>query len=135
MSDSGTLIVRVYTSQAQIPLQGATVVVASPCQVEAGKFNLISVQITDSSGQIKPITIETPAAGESTGPDGAPQGSEPFAQCCIWAEHPGFVMLQIEGVQIFPGVETMQDIELVPLATGQSSLQERNSRCISAQDL
>ena len=135
MPDIGSLVVRVYTSQAQIPLEGATVVVASPCPQQKGKFNLFSVQMTDSSGQIRPVILETPGPEESTSPNGASLGEEPFAQCCVWAEHPGFAMLQMEGVQVFPGVETLQEMELMPLAQGQSSLQERSSRDISAQDL
>ena len=44
-------------------------------------------------------------------------------------------MLQIENVQIFPGVETMQDMELIPLPQGLCSLQQRDERDIPAQDL
>ena len=49
----GTLAVRVYTSQAQIPVEGATVVVTAPGT--NGKRKLLSVQATDSSGEIRPI--------------------------------------------------------------------------------
>lgn len=128
----GTLMVRVYTSQAQIPIEGATVVVTG--QDAAGRQTLISVQSTDSSGEIKPIRIETPEPGESTHPNGL-HGGVPFTLCTVWAEHPGFAMLQMEGVQIFPGVETIQNIELIPLAEGQTSLQQRDVRDISAQNL
>lgn len=128
----GTLMVRVYTSQAQIPIEGATVVVTG--QDAAGRQTLISVQSTDSSGEIKPIRIETPEPGESTQPNGL-HGGVPFTLCTVWAEHPGFAMLQMEGVQIFPGVETIQNIELIPLAEGQTSLQQRDVRDISAQNL
>ena len=44
-------------------------------------------------------------------------------------------MRQVDGVQIFPGVETTQDMELIPLAEGQSSLQVRDQREITAQSL
>ena len=47
MQATGTLSVRVYTSQAQIPLEGATVVVAAPGK--EGKWKLLSIQNTDSS--------------------------------------------------------------------------------------
>ena len=55
--------------------------------------------------------------------------------CSVWAEHPGYAMLQVDGVQIFPGVETVQNMELTPLERGQSSLQQRTVRDIPAQDL
>ena len=133
MQATGTLSVRVYTSQAQIPLEGATVVVAAPG--EEGKWKLLSIQNTDSSGQICPIQIDAPALGESTSPGGLPGDGAPFALCNVWAEQPGYAMLQMENVQIFPGVETVQDMELIPLPQGLCSLQQRNAWDISAQTL
>ncbi len=132
MVSEGTLTVRVYTSRAQIPVQGATVVVTR--KGKAGKRELISVQATDSSGLVRTIRIPTPPAGESTSPEGA-NGTNPFALCAVWAEHPGFAMLQVDGVQIFSGVETMQDMELIPLGEGETSLGELDERTIPAQDL
>ncbi len=132
MISEGTLTVRVYTSQAQIPIPGATVVVTQAGK--QGKRELISVQATDTSGLARSIRIPTPPAGESTSPEGA-NGTPPFAVCTVWAEHPGFAMLEVEGVQIFPGVETMQDMELAPLGEGQDSLGEWSVRDVPAQDL
>ncbi len=133
MQATGTLSVRVYTSQAQIPLEGATVVVAAPGK--EGKWKLLSIQNTDSSGKIKTITLDTPALGESTSPGGLPGDGAPFALCSLWAEQPGYAMLQVENVQVFPGVETVQDMELIPLPQGMCSLQQRDERDISAQSL
>lgn len=133
MQATGTLSVRVYTSQAQIPLEGATVVVAAPGA--EGRYQLLSLQNTDSSGLIRPVTINAPALGESTSPGGLPGDGAPFALCDVWAEQPGYVMLQMEDVQIFPGVETVQNMELIPLPQGQCSLQQRDVWDIPAQNL
>ena len=129
---AGKLTVRVYTSQAQIPIAGATVVVTAPGT--GGKRKLLSVQATDRSGEIRPIQISTPVAAESTSPH-LPGGEAPFAVCNVWAEHPGYTMLEAEGVQIFPGVETVQNMELIPLPRGQSSLQHLDVREIPPQSL
>ena len=99
---------------------------------ENGKYQLLSVQATDQSGQVKPITIPTPALGESTHPGSS---SPPYAVCDVWAEHPGFAMLLVEGVQIFQGVETLQAMELEPLNEGESSLIQNNVREITGQSL
>ena len=133
MQATGTLSVRVYTSQAQIPLEGATVVVAAPG--EEDRLKLLSIQSTNSSGMIHPVTIDAPALGESTSPDGLPGDGAAFALCDVWAEQPGYAMLQVENVQIFPGVETVQDMELVPLPDGLCSLQQRDVWDIPAQNL
>ena len=133
MQATGTLSVRVYTSQAQIPLEGATVVVAAPG--EGGKWQLLSLQNTNSSGEIRPVRIDAPALGESTSPNGLPGNGVPFSLCSVWAEQPGYAMLQMENVQIFPGVETVQNMELIPLPQGQCSLQQRDVWDIPAQSL
>ena len=133
MQATGTLSVRVYTSQAQIPLERATVVVAAPG--EGGKLKLLSLQYTDSSGKIRPVKIDAPDLGESTSPGGLPGDGAPFALCDVWAEQPGYAMLQVDGVQIFPGVETVQNMELIPLPQGLCSLQQRDERDIPAQTL
>lgn len=132
MEPMGSLAVRVYTSQAQIPVEGATVVVTAPGV--GGKMKLLSVQDTDVNGMVQTIQISAPALGESTLPhaQGAPA---PFSVCDVWAEHPGYAVLQVEGVQIFPGVETLQHMELIPLGEGQDSLQHRDVREITAQNL
>lgn len=126
----GKLVVRVYTSQAELPVEDATVVVTQ--KSPDGKYKLLSVQATDSSGTTQPIAIPTPLLGESTHP-----GAQvpPFAVCDVWAEHPGYAMMLVEGVQIFDGVETLQDIELEPLTEGQSSLLQNSIRDIPGQDL
>ena len=111
MEGTGTLTVRVITSRAQLPVEGATVVV------------------TQST---KPVTISTPALGESTHPGSS---VPPYAVCDVWAEHPGYAMLLVEGVQIFQGVETLQSMELEPLNEGQSSLIQNNIREIPGQTL
>ena len=133
MQATGTLSVRVYTSQAQIPLEGATVVVAAPGT--EGRWKLLSVQCTDSSGKIKNVSIDTPALGESTSPGCLPGEGAPCARGSVWAEQPGYAMLQVENVQVFPDVETVQDMELIPLPQGLCSLQQRDQRDIPAQSL
>lgn len=133
MRSTGTLTVRVYTSQAQIPLEGATVVVTTPG--EEGKMKLLSIQVTNSSGKIRAIQIDTPELGESTSPGGMPGDGAPYALCDVWAEHPGYMLLRMENVQIFPGVETVQEMELLPLFQSQCSLQQRTAWDIPSQNL
>ena len=133
MQATGTLSVRVYTSQAQIPLEGATVGVAAPG--EEGKWKLLSIQCTDSSGKINTIQIDTPVPAESTSPNGLPGDGAPCALCSVWAEQPGYAMLQVENVQVFPDVETVQNMELIPLPQGLCSLQQRDERDIPVQNL
>ena len=78
MASNGTILTRVYISNAQIPIPGATV--AFTQKLPDGRYTLLA-----------------------------------FASVDIWVEEPGFEMLRIEDVQVFPDRATIQDLELIPL--------------------
>ncbi len=130
MDGIGRLDVRVYTSRAQIPVEGATVAVTSAG--ENGKRKLWSIQSTNRSGEIKTVEIKAPAASLSMQPG---EVRQPYTLCDVWAEHPGFASLVVEGVQVFAGIDTFQGMELSPLAEGTSSLTTTDVREISRQNL
>ena len=48
MAEQGTVVVRAYTSRAQIPVTGATVAVTHPSA--GGKHLLVALRVTDESG-------------------------------------------------------------------------------------
>ncbi|MBQ3556433.1 MAG: spore cortex-lytic protein [Oscillospiraceae bacterium] len=130
MAQSGTLHVRVYASQAEIPVVGAAVIVAS--RGRDGKYQMISLQETDESGNIKPVRVDAPPAGESTSPE---QTKQPFAVVDVWVEHPGYEVMWLEDVQIFAGQQTVQQVELNPLVAGESWTERTDVRPIPPQEL
>ena len=130
MTRSGSLVVQVYVSRAQIPVAGATVVITQ--HAGNGKQKVLSLQETDRNGNIRPVTIPTPPIQESVQPNGS---ETPFTACSIWVEHPLYEVLLIEGIQIFPGVESIQMVELNPLIQGESWTERSNVRAIPRQDL
>lgn len=132
MDTIGWLDVRVYTSQAQLPVPGATVAVTQ--KGRSGRYRLLSLQVTNSSGNIKTVAVETPASIESTEPEDN-DAIPAFATCEVWAEYPGFVRLMVEGVQIFPGVTTFQGMELSPAPAGESGLDETEIQNTPDQNL
>ena len=109
MESSGTLITRVYTSRAQIPVQGATVAVTQ--KSVNGRHHLLAIRISDSSGKTTPIQISSPGPGEGQ----SPGGPTPFSLVGLWAAAPGYEVLTVEDIQVFPGTETIQTLELIPL--------------------
>ena len=113
----GTLQIRVYTSRAQLPIEDATVVVTqiSP----TGKYHLLSVQITDREGRVQPLHHPCrPPLGEHR----SHPGHGPLLRLPGLAEHPGYTALRVDGVQIFSGEETDQDMELIPWPRGSTVL-------------
>ena len=109
MPQTGSLIVRVFTSQAQLPISGATVIISS--RAEDNRHKVFSIQTTDSSGSTKAFQLEAPDISLSE----SPGGSAPFSDYSLVVEHPEYFLATFEQLQVFPGVETVQNVPLIPL--------------------
>ena len=95
MATSGTLVTRVFTGRGELPIAGATISIVR--RDAGGQMDLLSVQISDPSGDASPGTVS------------------PFAVVDVWVDRQGFELLVVEDVQIFPGVTSVQDLPLVPM--------------------
>lgn len=118
MPQTGSLIVRVFTSQAQLPISGATVIISS--RAADGRHKVFSIQTTDSSGATKEFHLEAPDLALSE----TPNSGVPFSDYSLVVEHPEYYLATFEKIQVFPGVETVQNVPLTPLpqpSTGQDS--------------
>ena len=111
MASQGSVIARVYTSDAYLPLRN--VPVAFTQTNEAGKETLLAVRFTNSSGLTDPVTLETPDASDSLSPGYSPR---PYATVNIRASFPGYNSIDAMDVQVFPNVETIQGIQLRPVS-------------------
>lgn len=89
MAEQGTVVVRAYTSRAQIPVTGATVAVTHPSA--GGKHLLVALRVTDESGHTQPVTL--PRLLPQRVSIRAPQRPIPYAtsgwsilifRCCMW---------------------------------------------------
>ena len=109
MSSLGTIIARVYTSYAELPIKGAAVAFTS--RAAGGKHTLLALRFTDESGKTAPVSFATSDVALSTNPGSA----APYALSDLWVYYPGFELFVAENVQIFPGVKTVQKVELIPL--------------------
>lgn len=114
MADTGTLLVRTYVSNAQIPIPGATVIVSKPNG--SGRQTLLSIQRTDESGVSPPITLEAPEPAGSLTPG---NNGSAFSDYTLVVEHPDYQLALFDKLQIFPGVETVQDVPMIPLSPNQ----------------
>lgn len=109
MNPEGTVVVRLYTSSALIPIQGAVV---SFTQIQpSGQETLLAVRVTNFDGLTEPVTVQTPPRDDSLHYPGIPQ---PYATVNILAGRQGFDRASAEAVQVFPGVQTLQALQLIP---------------------
>lgn len=109
MQAQGTLVVRLFTSAAQIPLQGATVTVTK--RLPDGKTKLLAVRVTNFDGFTDPVSIDTPPMTES---QRYQAGLVPYSVVDIRVERTGFDRVIVENAQVFANTQTRQEIALIP---------------------
>lgn len=107
MSATGYIQVRAYSSYAELPLKGVAIAVT------ASDGSAIALRLTDRSGRTAPVPISTPDTGESQAPN---SDERPYAIVNLHASIPEYEQITIENLQIFPGITTIQDLEMIPLA-------------------
>ena len=110
MTGYGSVTVYAYTSIARIPVEGAEVIVTT----EDGS-KVLHRALTDRSGYIRTLMLETPEKAQST----APSEQAAFTLVSITVRRAGYGARRIRGVQIFPGTETMQGFPLIPVPPEQ----------------
>lgn len=107
MSATGYIQVRAYTSVARYPLQNVAIAVT------AVDGTALAMRLTDRNGLIEPIEIPVPARSESQSPD---PGELPFTSVDLYAHLSGYEQVDAENLQVFAGVTTVQDLEMIPLS-------------------
>ena len=110
--EKGYIITEVRSRGEALPIVGAVVTVSG---YENGTFKVLNVQLTDSSGSTAPFEIETPPKSESLVPD-SPE--PPFAIINIEIDKEGFLTQIFAQVPVFPGITTIQPVQLIPLIAG-----------------
>ena len=108
MASSGTIIVNAYTSNARIPVEGATVLFRQ----QFAPYSLLGLRVTDFSGKTEPLSIATVDSSLSQTPG---PSQNPWTGIIVQVEHPEFERVILDGVQIFPGIITTQDVALIPM--------------------
>jgi len=111
MPSQGSVVARVYTSDAILPLYNVPVVFYQ--DTPEGAKTLLAVRRTNSSGLTEPLYIATPDIEQSLSPNGT---IRPYATVNIRVSLPGYGALSATDVQIFPGVLTFQDFQLFPVS-------------------
>lgn len=129
MTQTGSLIVRVFGSRAQLPIQGATVLVTQ--RDDQGRHQLLSALITNESGLAGPITLPAPDMALSQNP-GTPL---PFSSYSLVVEHPGYQVALFQDLQIFSGVETTQSVPLIPLSIPETDSPRQQITQVTPQPL
>ncbi|MBQ0124822.1 MAG: hypothetical protein KBS59_00675 [Clostridiales bacterium] len=111
----GRLIVRVSSANSAIPIYDATVAMRI---VEDGRPRLFAVLFTDSSGETDVVDVPTPSKELSLSP--LPD-SVPYSVITIEVSSEGYYSAVNLGVPVFPGVTSVQNVNLIALPDGAGS--------------
>lgn len=125
----GFIKVQAVTSQAEVPVEGATVSITEAAP--GGGKELLSLQRTDESGLTAPISVDTPELSNSLTPD-QPQG---WTDVTVQVSHPNYDGIVVTRVQVFPGVTTVQEMVLIPRGAFPSDLGETETFDVPPQSL
>ena len=107
MASTGTIEFRVFTSSANLPVEGAVVIVRK----QASPGELLGILVTDESGLTSPLRVEAPDVSLGQTPE---ENGKPWLDLQVLIEHPGFEEVSLSGVQLFPGILTVQNVQLIP---------------------
>ena len=129
MPSQGTIVARAYTSTAIIPVEGATARITKPDP--SGSITLLGERITNANGMTASLAVQTPSASESQHPGTV----RPFTEVDILCEHPLFERIFVEHVQIFAGIESVQNLVMIPLQAYPDHYEQTEIFEISPQNL
>ena len=115
----GSIVTRVYTSDAYLPLHNVPVIYTKT-DVN-GIQELLSIQTTDTSGLTSPFYIKTPELSQSLTPD---KSVQPYELINIFVSYPGYNSAIAENVQIFPDTQTIQGFQLYPVSPSEHTTSE-----------
>ena len=109
MNESGYLTVSVKTAGGALPVSDAVVTVKD----ENG--NILYVVFTDESGRTPRLKLAAPPLANSGSPD-APR--PPFYTYNVDTDKAGYISVRNLGLPVYPGITSIQPVELLPLAEG-----------------
>ena len=124
----GQIIVNVYTSRSQIPLQDAFVSVTSG---QTPDVKLLGFRTTNQNGATESLDIDAPELELSL----SPTDQKAYTICDIKVTHPLYYTMIIKDVQVFANTETLQDVELIPLEENSKPEDRSMTQTIPSQNL
>lgn len=108
---TGTLVINTTTGFDAIPVSNVSFAILDK------QGNVLHSGLTDENGVSDVFTLETPPPGLSGAPN--PDGPRPYAVYDMWVGKPGFATINIIGVQVFPNIQSIQRVDMIPVVEGE----------------
>ena len=104
--DKGTLKIHLINQSTGDPVKGARITISytgNPSQT-------LEEVNTDDSGNTETLTLSTPPLEYSM----EPSENQPYSEYTIHVETPGYRDITVSAIDILPGEESVQNVELEP---------------------
>lgn len=102
--DEGILRIRLYSRNDGTPVSGARVSVA----YTGGPQDIIEDLVSDTSGNVEPLTLRTPPIEYSM----EPQNRQPYAEYNVTIEAEGFRPITVSGIEVMSRQISEQPIQM-----------------------
>ena len=113
MACDTTLLFQLSTAREALPVQGARITVTDPANGETHTLT------TDSSGRTAALCVTAPPVDWSLVPDSA---ELPYSTYNALVEAEGYLSVEITGIQVFSGQQSLQPVEMNPTPGGEVAL-------------
>ena len=114
LNSEGKLRIRAYTAGGALPVKNAMVKIRG---AEEENRQVAYTLITDSDGLTPEITVPAPPIEYSLSP--APSEA-PYSVYDVEISAPGYYTKRISGLTVFPGVNSIQLVNMIPISTNSS---------------
>lgn len=108
LNSEGKLRIRAYTASGALPVENALVKIRG---AEEDNRLVAYTLVTDSDGLTPEVNLPAPSLEYSLSPDPA---EAPYSIYDVEISAPGFYTKRISGLTIFPGVNSIQLVNMIP---------------------
>lgn len=114
-TEYGSLSVRAYTAGGALPVVGAIVRIFG---AEEGNRDVVHSLLTDVDGRAPTVKLPAPSKTYSMAPN---PSERPYALYDIEISADEYYTKQIRGVSVFPGITSLQLLNMIPLSQNKAS--------------
>lgn len=113
--DNGTIKIQVTSTVGLIPVDNAKITIS----YTGDPGNTLEQVTTDAEGQSEVLTLAAPPLEYSMEPE---QSMQPYAEYTVEVEADGYRPVSIEGVDVFSGELSLQNVRMEPLEVSEQDM-------------
>jgi hypothetical protein len=124
----GAITVRVYTAGGGLPVEGALVRITGAEEINRQEAHS---RITDRNGIAQTVFLPAPGKISSSLPN---PSEAPYYIYDVSVEKEGYYTRRIQGVSVFPAINSIQPVNMIPIGNGTSESYPRGNLDITIPD-